>query len=148
MHDLTTSLLTLIVGVIIFISTQYFLKLVLEPVSSLRKTLADVSSTVLSHQAAITNSTADPEIEKDLRRLSSALRAGVYEVRWYRHVAALCGIPSEPNILSGCHQLNLLSAGMRSESQHGKPLTWWATQNMQSLISLGELLGIQTSYSS
>jgi hypothetical protein len=78
--------------------------------------------------------------------LSSGLRAAVFEVRFYRTFAKICGGPSEINAEGGCHQLNLLSSGMNPMAQAATPNTDWAEANTLALAKLGRLLGIQTKY--
>ena len=147
MHDFFTSFVTLAGGILVFALTQYWLKLVLEPISRVRRTLADISSTALFHQAAICNGRSDEALATEFRKLSANLRAAVYEVRHYRVVAKMCGVPSEANALAGCHQLNLLSYHTRPEGQYGHSADWWATENSRTLIKLSDLLGIKTRYS-
>src|SRR5438477_8878408 len=107
-----TLLLTIVSALVIFVASQYFLKLVLEPISRVRRTLADVSSTALFHQAKITNGHADEAVGTRFHELSARLRADVFEVRFYSQVAKICGVPSRLNIEVACRELNWLSTGM------------------------------------
>src|SRR5947199_4695372 len=108
MHDLSVTTLTLVGAIILFLVSQYFLKFVFEPMSRVRRTLADISSTVLFHQAKITNGHANEEIATEIRKLSAALRAVVFEVRLYRLFANISGVPRAEDTRRACHQLNLL----------------------------------------
>ena len=146
MHDLSVTTLTLVGAIILFLVSQYFLKLVFEPLSRVRRTLADISSTTLFHQAKITNGHADEEIATELRKLSASLRAAVFEVRFYRWAAKISGVPSEESARAACQQLNLLSSGMKPAAQDAMPNTNWAAANTLALEKLGNLLGIQTKY--
>ncbi|HEV2045095.1 MAG TPA: hypothetical protein VGQ95_00685 [Chthoniobacterales bacterium] len=146
MHDLNVAALTLLGAIILFVFSQYLLKFVFEPISRVRRTLADISSTVLFNQAKITNGHADEDIATEIRKLSAGLRAAVFEVQFYRLFAQICGVPSEENARRACHQLNLLSSGMRPAAQAATPSTNWADANTLALDKLGELLGIQTKY--
>ncbi len=146
MHDLSVTVITLFGAIVLFLVSQYFLKFVFEPLSRVRRTLADVSSTTLFHQAKITNGHADQEVATELRKLSAGLKAAVFEVRFYRNFAKISGVPSEENARRACHQLNLLSSGMNRAAQEATPNTNWAEANTIALEKLGELLGIQTKY--
>jgi hypothetical protein len=146
MHDLSVTVPTLIGAVLLFLLSQYLLKFVFEPLSRVRKTLADISSTTLFHQAKITNGHADEDVAMELRKLSAGLRAALFEVRFYRYFAKICGVPSEENARRACHELNLLSAGMRPTGQAAMRNTNWAERNTLALEKLGDLLGIQTRY--
>ena len=146
MHDLSVTTLTLVGAIILFLVSQYFLKFVFEPLSRVRRTLADISSTTLFHQAKITNGHADEEIATELRKLSAGLRAAVFEVRFYRWIAKISGVPSKGNARAACHQLNLLSSGMKPAAQDATPHTNWAEANTLALEELGNLLEIQTRY--
>jgi hypothetical protein len=82
----------------------------------------------------------------ELRKLSAGLRAAVFEVRFYRYFAKICGVPSEGNARRACHELNLLSTGMRPAGQASLRNTNWAERNTLALEKLEDLLGIQTRY--
>ena len=123
------------------------MKFVLEPMSRVRRTLADISSTHCFIKRRYPTACTDPKIAKEFRKLSSTLRAAAYEVRHYRQVARLCGVPSEDKVLSGCRQLNLLSYNLRPEGQEGRSEATRAAENTSLLVRLSELLGIKTRYS-
>ena len=63
-----TPLITILVGVAVFVISQYFLRLVLDPITRVRRAIADVSSTVLFRQAKISNATHHLETSNELRR--------------------------------------------------------------------------------
>ena len=146
MHDVNVAALTVLGAIILFLVSQFLSKFVFEPMSKVRRTLADISSTVLFHQAKITNGHADEDIAAELRKLSAGLRATVFEVRFYRMFAKVCGVPSAQDARRACHHLNLLSSGMRAAAQHVTPNTNWAEANTMALEKLGTLLRIETKY--
>ena len=140
------SVLTIVSALLIFVASQYFLKLVLEPISRMRRTLADISSTTLFHQAKITNGHADEAVGTRLHELSARLRADAFEVRFYSQVAKICGVPSRRNIGLACRELNWLSTGMTPIEQETLQNKNWAEENTRTLEKLGQLLGIDTRF--
>ena len=138
-------ILTIASALVIFVASQFFLKLVLEPISRLRRTLADISSTTLFHQAKITNGHADDAVGTRLHELSAKLRANAFEVRFYSRVAKICGVPPQENIRYACRELNWLSTGMTALKQEGLDKNW-AQENTRTLEKLGQLLGIETRF--
>jgi hypothetical protein len=145
-HDLNVAVLTLLGAIILFLISQYLLKFVFEPMSRVRRTLADISSTVLFNQAKITNGHADEQVAEEIRKLSAGLRAAVFEVRFYSLFAKICGVPSKENARRASHQLNLLSSGMNPMAHAATRSTNWADANTLALEELGDLLRIQTRY--
>jgi hypothetical protein len=140
-----TTTLTIASALVIFVASQYFLKLVLEPISRLRRTLADISSTTLFYQAKITNAHADDAVGTRLHELSARLRADAFEVRFYSQVAKISGVPPEKNIRDACRELNWLSTGMTPIKQEGSNRNW-PEENTLALAKLGKLLGIDTKF--
>jgi hypothetical protein len=76
--SIAAAVIAVLVGVVVFVISQFVLKLILEPLVCVRRTIADVSSTVLFYQAKITNAAYDDAIAEKLWHLSSRLRADVY----------------------------------------------------------------------
>jgi hypothetical protein len=138
-------MITLLVGVGVFITSQYVLKLVLEPIIRVRRAIADVSSTVLFRKGKISNATHHPEMAEELRRASSQLWASVWEVRWYSFFARIFifGVPSKANTRSACRCLTLLAANANDGSAERNRLV---VENSQALDELGKFLGIETRY--
>ena len=141
---------TIVVGVIVFAASQYVLKLILEPITSFRRTLSDISSTILFHQARITNARPDDAISQELKRLSASLRAGMNEIRFYGFLSELriFGIPPRARIREACRELNLVSHAMSPVSREIEPSKNkdWPSENTRAIYRIGELLGVSTSY--
>jgi hypothetical protein len=146
MHDLTVASLTLFSAVVAFLISQYFLKFVFEPLSRVRRTLADISSAALFYQAKITNGHADEQVALEFRKLSSTLRAALFEVRFYSSMAKVAGVPPAENVRRACQQMNLVSTGMNPAAQKATPDRDYAEWNTKALYEVGDLLGIQTKY--
>jgi len=135
-----------LIGVVIFILSQYFLKLVLEPAINFRKVLSDISYALLYNQAKIANAvTDDKELHFKISELSAQLRSTAYLIPAYSFWSFLkvFGLPKKENILMACHELNLLSFGVK---ELGKDQGDQALKNDKSLKLISELLNIETTY--
>lgn len=138
-------MITVLIGVGVFVISQYILKLVLEPIIRVRRAVADVSSTVLFRQAKITNATHDLEVAEELRRASSQLRASISEVPCYSFLCrlGLFGIPGKSNVRGACRCLNLLAGHANDPSKERSRLV---DANDEALNKLGKLLNTETRY--
>jgi hypothetical protein len=136
---------TILLGVGVFVVSQYILKLILEPIARVRRAIADVSSTVLFRQAKITNATHDLDTAEELRRASSQLRASISEVQCYAFLSRLgfFGIPSKSNVRNACHSLNLLAGHANDPSKERSRLV---DASHGALVELGKLLNTETRY--
>jgi len=138
-----TSLIAVLIGVSVFVISQYFLKLVLEPITRVRRAVADVSSTVLFRQAKISNASHDPEVAQELRRASSQLRGNISEVHCYSFWSrlALFGIPTRSDARNGCRCLNLMAVNANDENKERQRLV---DANAKALDDLARFLDIET----
>ncbi len=135
-----------LIGVVIFILSQYFLKLVLEPAINFRKLLSDISFTLLYNQAKIAEAVADDkELPFRISMLSAQLRSTASLIPAYSFwsLIKILGLPKRENILKACHELNLLSFGVKAL---GKDQDKQASKNDKSLEKIAELLDIETTY--
>ena len=146
-------ILPVIVGVLVFAISQYFLKLILEPIIHFRKVLSDISHTLLFNQAAITSGTNEDEIlMRKIHELSALLRSSVYMIPFYNYLykAHIFGLPEKENILLSCRELNRLSYGVNvSKDKEGECLrdpSEIAQKNEKLLIKIAQLLPIETTY--
>jgi len=135
-----------LVGVAVFIFSQYFLKLILEPTINFRKVLTDISHTLLYNQAKIANAiTGDKELPLNISELSARLRSTASLIPGYSFLSfiKIFGLPKKDNILIACQELNLLSFGIKDlgEDQGDQ-----AEKNDRSLKRIAELLQIETTY--
>jgi len=134
-------------GVIVYILSQYYFKVILKPISDFRKLLSETSHTLLFYQDKICNAeTENPDIPVKLSDLSARLRSSTDLLPRYmflvgiRHVFKL---PKRDDLLSACHELNDLSYGMRD---HGKNQNRQAIKNVMTLSRLRRLLPIEKTY--
>jgi hypothetical protein len=140
-----TSLIAVLIGVSVFIISQYFLKLVLEPITRVRRAVADISSTVLFRQRKISNAVPSSEIAEELRRVSSQLWGSISEVRCYSFWSRLrvFGLPTKSNARSACRCLNLMAGSANDQSNERSKLV---DRNSEALDELGKILKIETRY--
>src|SRR5713101_6424030 len=140
-----TSLIAVLIGVSVFVISQYFLKLVLEPITRVRRAKADVASTVLFRQRKISNATHDLETSDELRRASSQLRASVSEVCCYSFWSrlGLFGIPTRSDARNACRCLNLMAGNADEGCKERGSLV---EMNSRALDELGKFLRIETRY--
>jgi len=146
-------ILPVIVGVLVFAISQYFLKLILEPIIYFRKVLSDISHTLLYNQLAFSSGTTKDEVlMRKIHELSALLRSSVYMIPFYNYLykIKLFGLPKRENILLSCRNLNRLSYGVNvSKDAEGNNLEHpsdIAQKNEKLLIEIAKLLPIETTY--
>jgi len=140
-----TSLIAVLIGVSVFVISQYFLKLAIEPITRVRRAIADVSSTVLFRQRKISNATHHLETFDELRRVSSQLRATISEVCCYSFLSRLrvFGIPARSDARNACRCLNLMAGNADDDSKERSRLV---DMNREALEKLAKALRIDTTY--
>jgi hypothetical protein len=134
---------TIVVAVIVFAASQYALKLILDPIVELKRTMANISSTLLYYQSTLTNATADDEVCLLLKRLSSDLRSDASAVPFYEFLQCIriFAIPGKENLRKACHGLNWLSYNVSGHA------TTDSTREVPGTIKeIGALLDIETTY--
>ena len=118
-----TVFLTIVSGVLTFVIGQVFVKLVIEPVHELKKTLSQISHALIEHANVIANPGVPAkeiidEASKQLRRLSSQLHAHLYLVPLYGVTARIFFLPSEQKVREASTELIGLSNSL-SQSTSG-----------------------------
>jgi len=114
-----TVFFTVLSGVITFVIGQLIVKLLLDPVQDMRKTIGLVSHTLVERANVIANPGV-PEKEvmdnasDELRRLSSQLRAHLYLVPCYDTTARVFRLPSKEKLLAASTNLIGLSNSLHS----------------------------------
>jgi hypothetical protein len=99
-------MITILSGVFIFVLGQFVLKLVLDPIVTLKTVLGDLSAFFLKEQANITGATATNEITDEIHRLSSSILANRQAIPFYLFFAACLRLPNDELLLKGCQSLN------------------------------------------
>ncbi len=109
-----TVFLTVFSGVVTFVIGQVVVKLVIEPVHEMKKTIAQISHTlieranVIQNPGVLTKEVID-ETSQQLRNLSSQLRAHLYIVPAYHQTACIFFLPKMAFVLSAAKSLIGLS---------------------------------------
>lgn len=136
-----TIFLTIMSGVVTYVFGQLVVKLLVEPVQDLRRTIGLISHATIEHAGVFGN----PGVSKvevaqaastELRRLSSQLQSHLYLVPAYDITARVFRLPPRENLLEASKALiglsnNLFHAGERS-------IEW----NMKWLAKVCDALGI------
>lgn len=109
-----TVFLTVLSGVVTFVVGQLVVKLVIEPVQEMKKTIALVSHTMIERANIFQNPGVPPqevmeETSQQVRKLSSQLRAHLYLVPAYRVTARLFFLPTIKHVLEASSSLIGLS---------------------------------------
>lgn len=110
---------TILAGVTVFLVGQFFLKLVFEPIISLREALGNVSAFCLSHNSKISNGTCTQEMHDELRKAVAAVIAKHNAIPLYSISRRLFNGPSSENIIDGCRCLNLVGYNMNEDIDNG-----------------------------
>ncbi|MDP3513420.1 MAG: hypothetical protein Q8S20_11770 [Sulfuritalea sp.] len=110
----STVFLTVLSGVITFVIGQLIVKLVIEPVQEMKKTIGLISHSMIEHANVIGNPGVPSdemmrETSKHLRQLSSQLQAHLYLVPQYQKTAKIFGLPGKEKILAASGSLLGLS---------------------------------------
>jgi hypothetical protein len=145
--------LTILSAVLIFSFTQILLNLVIEPSQQLKISISLAGSTLLRHQAALTNAACDIEISNKLKDHAAEILSKSSIVSWYWLARFLFGIPSKANIILSAQSFNRLSYGMNESARefenstsYNAKKTDFALENSNSISEIGKYLGIKTTY--
>ena len=139
-------IISVLVGLSIFVLSQYFLKIILEPIIQFRKTLSDISHTLLFYQDKILlGNSNDLEMHKEIAILSAQLRSSVYLIPFYSCLfkVKVFGLPKRENILLACRKLNILSYPLQYPDEEP---TDTEERILKTLKDISKLLPIETTY--
>ena len=100
----STVFVTVISGVLTYVVGQLVLKLAIEPVQETRKTVEQISHSLIEYANVIANpgvpsEEAIRETSRHLRKLSSQLQSHLYLVPAYAFTARVFSLPSRENLL-------------------------------------------------
>lgn len=112
-----TVFITVLSGVLTFVIGQVLVKLVLDPVQELRKTIGQISHTLIERANVIANPGVPTqevmdETSDSLRKLSSQLHAHLFLVPLYEKTAAIFQLPSKKALLEASDRLIGLANGV------------------------------------
>lgn len=112
---------TVIAGVLVFVVGQLFLKLVIEPIHQLKKTLADISHTFVRYAHAIHNPDVIPpelhsEVFEKLRQLSGQLYADMALIPLYPMFGLIFFLPQREKVYRSAQNLIAVANWMHRKS--------------------------------
>jgi hypothetical protein len=139
-------LFTILAGVSVFVICQFILKLVLDPIVSLKESLGELSAYCLRNRAKITNATATFEMQDELKRLTATIISKKQAIPYYRVLAKILRLPSESNIIESCRSLNTISAEMVVETSIHQGKLQGAIAIVTELQNISNLLGVRLDY--
>jgi hypothetical protein len=128
-NPLVVVFLTVFSGTATYVFGQLALKLVVEPVHDLKKTIGVIAHSLTERANVISNPGVSPkdvndETSRELRNLASQLQSHLYLIDiipYYRRMARLFGLPLPAEILAASKALIGLSNGVHEvpEGTHG-----------------------------
>lgn len=112
-----TVLVTVISGVLTYVLGQLVVKIVIEPVQETRRTIGQISHSLIERGNVIANpgvptEEAMRETAQQLRNLSSQLQSHLYLVPAYATTARVFRLPSKDELLSASKNLIALSTSV------------------------------------
>jgi len=114
--------ITIITGLIVFVLSQLFLRLVLDPITNMQKVIAEIAFALINYNQIIQNEIKyDDEYKlesEELRKLASRLYASWKLVPKYSKFRWIFGLPIQNSILRSCKLLFLLSYNLRMSSSN------------------------------
>ena len=127
---MTASVIGAALAILVFVVTQSFLKLVLEPIQEQRKLIGEVTYALRFYANEYEVRTIPPpdeerkkaldEVKKTLRELSARLLASLWQIPFYDLLARAKRVPKKDNVLQAADQLVAWSEnlyGLKSEER-------------------------------
>lgn len=110
----STVILTVLSGVLTYVAGQLVLKLVIEPIQEMKKTIGHISHSLIEHGNVIANPGVPPvevmrETSNHLRKLSSQLQSHLYLVPRYPLTSRFFLLPPQSKVLAASKALIGLS---------------------------------------
>ncbi|WP_439858203.1 hypothetical protein [Pseudomonas syringae] len=146
LSQITTFVLTMTGGVVIFVISQVILKTVIEPAQQLRAAIGETSNTLLANRGKITNAVTDTELSAAVRKHAAELMSKSAVLSWYSMARFLFGLPTKANIKNAARELNLIGYGTLGVSESARFKESSAMALSKSVGKIEILLGVPTSY--
>ncbi len=131
------------IGLIIFIASQYFLKLHLDPFKDFGKVRSEISFLVLNNQSELVSGAyTGQELSNKVRELSASLLSS-YNSVWFRNVFRFIPgykLPSKKEVKKACQNLNIIAANVGGRDTD-------EAENFDKFQELAESLKIDVSFS-
>lgn len=132
---------TVIAGVLTFVFGQVFLKILIEPVHSMKGIIAKIAHKLILHANIYANPKSIGNVSQDnalreFRELSSELQASMRLVPFYPLTHRLFGLPSKKNIEKASRNLIGLSNGHDGNLQNQGILNSYSAQKVKLALDL------------
>ncbi|WP_143735415.1 hypothetical protein [Microbulbifer mangrovi] len=137
---------TILAGVIVFIISQFILKLILEPIVSLKEKLGLLSAKLLRHQSAIVGGSASKDIIDEIQEVSASVLSSANAIPFYPAFSKMCKIPSARQLLESCRSLNVVLGDLFELTYGQSPNVESPKERRERLRSIGSGLRITTTY--
>jgi hypothetical protein len=120
-NQLEVVFLTVFSGTVTYVLGQLALKLVVEPVHDLKKTIGGISHSLIERESDIFNpglgqNDVMDETARELRKLASQLQSHLYLIPWYTVMARIFRLPFPAKILVASKALKGLANGIRKST--------------------------------
>ncbi len=138
---------TIMAGVIVFIISQFILKLILEPIVALEEKLGLLSSHLLRYQSIVVGGRAGEEVIDKIQELTAEVLSVANTIPCYSYFAIIGKVPSLNSILDTSRSMNVVIADLYqlSQSDHSQG-TETPMERRSRLIEIGKNFRITTTY--
>jgi len=104
--------LTILSAVIIFLLSQFVLRIIIEPIIELRKAMGLISYTLLYYRSKLTNAAANNNISDEVKKCSSKLLSTYSTIPFYNYLYKIFHLPSYKDLIEASKNLNLIRSYM------------------------------------
>lgn len=132
----------LILAVLIFVFSQFILKIFIEPFIKFKKVKGEISYQMLLNQSNIKSSpVSNEELAQTFKHLSASLIKAVNSIIGYKllRIISLFNLPSYKDVKNASRELNLLYSNLLGNKKDFKEIN-------DSLNKISRYLNIETSY--
>ena len=141
--------LTIFTGIFVFIGSQYLLKIIVEPIVELKKTIGMISYTLLFYRSRIVNSIRDVEAANEIKTISAKLLSMQSTIPMYGYIYKALKLPSKCQLIEASQELNLIQSFMREDPENHDDKVSSDKNNLlyDTINKIGGLLEITVTYS-
>jgi hypothetical protein len=136
-----TVFLTILAGVATLVLGQLFLRLLVEPIHDLKRTISDIAFALIQHanvfcNPGVTGKEREDRVANEIRQLASKLNAQMYLVPGYSRIYWIFGLPSASAITQSMKHLIGISNAVHADAKD------MAVKNGEKSDRVCDLLGI------
>jgi hypothetical protein len=118
MGVLMTFVSTVLGGVLIFVIGQFLLKIIIEPMMELKKSIGALSYILLLHHSKISNAIPNEDVANEIKNRSVDILSKANVVTDSKIILRMFGLPSKPNISLAMKSLNRIYYYLLEGSRH------------------------------